>query len=69
MPEIIVRAEPEQDGDAPVVMRERVTQRNLESEHYAGQLIERIGWAVVDASETQALEHPQANRPKASAGG
>ena len=50
-------------------MRERVTQRNLESEHYAGQLIERIGWAVVDASETQAGVSRQADRPKAAARG
>jgi hypothetical protein len=53
MPEIIVRAEPEQGDEAAVVLRERVTQRNLESDHYAGQLIERIGWAVLDASEPQ----------------
>ena len=50
MPEIIVRAENE-DGDAPVLLREWVTPSSLESEHYADQLIERIGWAVVDASE------------------
>ena len=62
MPEIIVRAEPEHGGDAEVALRERVTPRNLESEHYAGQLIERIGWAVVDASEDQAGEPGPAGR-------
>ena len=67
MPEIIVRAESEQDGDAAAVMRERVTQRNLESEHYAGQLIERIGWAVVDASEAQAPGYRETDRPKVAA--
>jgi len=51
MPEIIIRAEG--GGETPVLLRERVTQSNLQSEHYAGQLIERIGWAVVDASEAQ----------------
>jgi hypothetical protein len=54
--EIIVKAEPGQGGDGTVVLRERVTPRNLESKHYAGQLIERIEWAVVDASEDEALE-------------
>ena len=53
MPEIIVRAE---GGDeTPVLLRERVTQGNLQSEHYAGQLIERIGWAVADASPARAV--------------
>ncbi len=58
MPEIIVIAEPEQGGDATVALRERVTPRNLESEHYAGQLIERIGWAVADASAKDGDEQP-----------
>ena len=57
MPEIIVTAEAEQEGDAAVVLRERVTPRNLESDHYAEQLIERIGWAVVDAT------NPPAEKP------
>jgi hypothetical protein len=65
MPEIIVRTESEQ-GDSAVVMRERVTPRNLESDHYAGQLIERIGWAVVDASAVQTDRQPD-DRQKAGA--
>ena len=53
MPEIIVRAQPGQGGEAPVVMHERVTESALRSGHYAEQLIERIGWAVVDATDAQ----------------
>lgn len=51
MPEIIVSAGPQ--PDAPVLLRERVDEGSLESEHYSAQLIERIGWAVVDASATE----------------
>lgn len=54
MPEIIVRAESERDDQAEVLLRERVTADNMEIEHYAHQLIERIGWAVADATEVQA---------------
>jgi hypothetical protein len=60
--EIIVKADPDEGGDGAVVLRERVTPRNLESEHYAGQLIERIEWAVVDASEVGSREQ----RPEVS---
>ena len=51
MPEIIVSAGPQ--PDAPVLLRERVSESALASEHYSAQLIERIGWAVVDASATE----------------
>lgn len=51
MPEIIVSAG-SQPG-SPVLLREHVTESALASEHYSAQLIERIGWAVVDASETE----------------
>ena len=53
MPEIIVSAGTDSDRDAPVVLRERVTEDSLASDHYTAQLIERIGWAVVDASEVE----------------
>ena len=53
MPEIIVKAQTGEGDDGPVVMHERVTESNLRSGHYAEQLIERIGWAVVDATAAQ----------------
>ena len=52
MPEIIVSVESDNDH-TPVLLREAVTESNLESDHYAAQLMERIGWAVVDASEVE----------------
>jgi hypothetical protein len=53
MPQILVLADsPQRDGE--IVYRERVPSSSLESEHFAGQLLERVGWAVKDAD---ALEH------------
>lgn len=49
MPQILVITDPEQDRDSSVVYRERVASSDLESEHYSGQLVERVGWAVRDA--------------------
>ena len=54
MPEVIVKADsPEKGEDSPVLLREYVSDSSLESTHYADQLIERIGWAVVDATEVE----------------
>lgn len=53
MPQILVLTDsPQRAGE--VVYRERVPSSSLESEHYAGQLLERVGWAVRDADH---LEH------------
>jgi hypothetical protein len=50
MPQIIVTADsPTEDGAASVMFRERVTERDFESGHFATQLMERLGWAVGDA--------------------
>ncbi|MDQ6745465.1 MAG: hypothetical protein M3Z27_05565 [Actinomycetota bacterium] len=38
-------------NEAPVMLRERVTSSDFESEHFAAQLVERLGWAVEDAHE------------------
>lgn len=52
MPEIIVTADkPNDDGEKPVMFRERVNVSDFESRHFANQLMERIGWAVGDAEE------------------
>jgi len=49
MPQIIVKAD---SGDA-VMLRERVNPSDLESKHFATQLIERLGWAVGDAHDLE----------------
>jgi hypothetical protein len=55
MPQILVLTDaPQRSGE--VVYRERVASSCLESEHFADQLLERVGWAVGDADQ---LEHEE----------
>jgi hypothetical protein len=35
------------------VYRERISSADLESAHFSGQLVERVGWAVRDANELE----------------
>ena len=52
MPQIIVTADQVGDRQEPPVMfRERVNLSDFESEHFAAQLVERLGWAVSDADK------------------
>jgi hypothetical protein len=54
-------------GEARVVLRERVTLRDLNSDYFGMQLLERLGWAVADtvavADETGAAERRAAPGP------
>ena len=54
MPQILVVADTPQDTPSTVVYRERINTTDLESDHFSGQLVERVGWAVLDADQ---LEH------------
>ncbi len=54
MPQIIVTADKSDErSDGAVVLRERVNVTDFESDHFAAQLVERLGWAVGDASEVE----------------
>jgi hypothetical protein len=54
VPHIIVTADRETDpGEGAVMLRERINVADLESEHFAAQLLERLGWAVGDAHEAE----------------
>jgi hypothetical protein len=54
MPQIIVTADQTSDtGDNAVMLRERVNVADFESDHFAAQLVERLGWAVCDADEVE----------------
>jgi hypothetical protein len=56
MPRIIVTT----DGqDRRVLLEERVVPEHFDSEHYAHRLVERVGWAVSDAADS---ENPQPRR-------
>jgi hypothetical protein len=48
---LIVTDSPQSAGE--VVYRERVVSSDLDSEHFSGQLVERVGWAVDDADELE----------------
>jgi hypothetical protein len=56
MPQILVVANVHDDTTSPVVYREGISPSDLESDHFSGQLVERVGWAVLDADE---LEHKE----------
>jgi hypothetical protein len=53
MPQIIVTADRAEREEAPVLLRERVNVTDFESDHFAAQLVERLGWAVSDAAEVE----------------
>lgn len=66
MPQIIVTADrPNDDGEKPVMFRERVNVSDFESRHFANQLLERIGWAVGDADELNRRSARQVDRRRA----
>ena len=54
MPQILVVTDPPEEAASTVVYRERIATTDLESDHFSGQLVERVGWAVLDADQ---LEH------------
>jgi hypothetical protein len=52
MPQIFVTA----DGggeERSVMLRERVNVADFESDRFSANLVERLGWAVVDAAEAE----------------
>ena len=53
MPQIIVTADAADRKQDPVMLRERVNVSDFESEKFAANLLERLGWAVVDAAEAE----------------
>jgi hypothetical protein len=54
MPQIIVAADRGAAfGDGAVTFRETVNVADFESQHFATQLVERIGWAVEDADQVE----------------
>ena len=54
MPQIIVAADHGAAfGEGAVTLREGVTVADFESEHFATQLVERLGWAVEDADQLE----------------
>jgi len=57
MPQILVVTDSAAEGTDKVVYRERISAADLESAHFSGQLVERVGWAVRDANEAERKDH------------
>ena len=53
MPQILVVTDSADADASTVVYRERVSIADLRSAHFSGQLVERVGWAVGDASNLE----------------
>ena len=56
MARIIVTTDPTTQHAAPVLLEESVYSIHLDNDHNAAQLIERLGWAIDDAENTQRAE-------------
>jgi MFS family permease len=54
MPQLMIATDRHGEDAGTVVYRERVSLSDLESDHFSGQLVERVGWALHDADE---IEH------------
>ena len=60
MPVIIVRPDDPETRGAVFTLSENVIPSELHDDHYLSQLIERLGWALVDAEALEASEVPAA---------
>jgi hypothetical protein len=61
MPHLVIIADPE-NAEPEVIYRERVQPAHVEDDHSAAQLIQRVGWAIADATgveEVKALPGPE----------
>ena len=68
MPQIIVRAS-SGDGPGAVTLQERVTGSDLNSDQFASELVERMGWALLDAEDIEAsARHVGREQPVDGAG-
>ena len=52
MPKIIVITEAK-GSEGTITLEERVVAAHLEDDHTAAQLVERVGWAILDAEDAE----------------
>ena len=55
MPRIIVMSDSSTEREGAITLDERISSAELESAHRSAELIERVGWAVHDADENEAV--------------
>jgi hypothetical protein len=53
MPKLIVVSDSKGQCDGEVTLEEYVLPAQIETEHSAAQLIERVGWAIRDAADAE----------------
>ena len=53
MPRIRITTDSRTAGDVAVLLDERICVSDLTSAHFSFRLLERIGWAVADADDTE----------------
>ncbi len=53
MPKIIIQTDGSHEGTGVVTLAERVIPAPAQSDHYLEQLVERLGWALLDAEELE----------------
>ena len=63
MPRILVITDESDQHETAVVLQERVLPSDLESDHFSAQLVERVGWALVDADQIEHLPPAPEARP------
>jgi hypothetical protein len=56
MPRIRITTEPRAADEISVLLDERICVSDLSSPHFSAQLLERIGWAVSDADDSERHE-------------
>jgi hypothetical protein len=59
MPTIIIQTDSHNGHPAAVTLTERVIPADAHSEHYLAQLVERVGWALLDAEELEERGQPR----------
>ena len=68
MPRVQVLSEA-QGRDHEVMLSEHVPSEMMADEHYADQLVERMGWALLDAEEHEQQPTPVADISQAASAG
>ncbi len=53
MPQIIVRTQTPDGGNGVVTLAERAVPTDQQNDHYIAHLIERVGWALLDAEQLE----------------
>jgi hypothetical protein len=62
MPQIVVVTDRPDEAPGTVLLREHVDPNELEADDPCARLVERVGWAIVDADE---VEHVRRDNPEA----